>query len=222
MQMRLDTVPEQPGHGIACRSRRRRAADAEPSTQRSPSRDTGSSGTSGVSSSRGSGALLPQQRVDLARVEAKIAYVDAEIRQFPYFQGKQVPVPAGLLCQTVVGKDVGPALGSAQVAEFDHRHAVHPELPCRQQASMPGDHAVLARPSGIGELKPNSRIDPAISATWASLCCVVRSVRRGSARPSGRHSTAWAPMAACFCLPFGFSIAAASMPDPPPTTPTLN
>jgi hypothetical protein len=63
-----------------------------------------------------------QERVDLARLEAERAEVHAQIRQVSEFERQQVPVPAGLLGEPVVGEDVGPLLRLRSDGQFDHRH----------------------------------------------------------------------------------------------------
>ena len=95
-------------------------------------------------------------------------------------------VPAGVQRQLVVGQHVGALLRLAQTRELDHRHAVQPQLPGRQQPAMAGDDAVLAVDQdrvGPAEL----RMVAAICATWASEC--VRALRAyGISSSSGRQA----------------------------------
>ena len=74
--------------------------------------ETGTAGGSGVSSSRGSASAEREQRVDLGRLEAERAEVDAELGEVGHLERQQLPVPAGLLGEAVVGEDVGPLLRS--------------------------------------------------------------------------------------------------------------
>ena len=83
-----------------------------PSSQRSPGWETGTAGGSGVSSSRGSGSAGVEQRVDLGRLEAEGAEVEAELGQVAELERQQLAVPAGLLGEAVVGEDVGALLRS--------------------------------------------------------------------------------------------------------------
>ena len=107
-----------------------------------------------------------QQRVDLACLEAEPGQVDTKLGQVADLQRQQVPVPAGLIGEPVVGEDVGPALRLGQVSEFDHTAPG----PCRAAVRPAAVHARRSRrcrhrPS-TGLQNPNSRIDPAIRATW--------------------------------------------------------
>ena len=85
-----------------------------------------------------------QQRIQRGPVEAEVTRVDAELAQVRQLQPQQLPVPARLLGEPVVGKDVGPLLRVGEVTELDHRHRSQPQLARRQHAPMPRDDAVRA------------------------------------------------------------------------------
>ena len=112
--------------------------------------ETGTAGGSGVSSSRGSGASVREQRVELGRLEAERAEVDAELGEVADLQRQQLAVPAGLLGEPVVGEDVGPLLRLAEVRQLDHRHRGEAELAGRQHPAVAGDDAVRRRRPGPG------------------------------------------------------------------------
>ena len=85
-----------------------------------------------------------EERVDLARLEAEIAQLHAEIPQIAEFQRQKIPVPARLFGQPVVGEDVGPLLCLRQMSQFDHRNRGQPQHLGRHHPAMTGDDAILA------------------------------------------------------------------------------
>ena len=58
-------------------------------------------------------------------------------------------VPAGVLCQLVVGDDVGPNLILGQLIEPDRRRLAIPAQLCRSDTPMPGNQAAFWSQSAL-------------------------------------------------------------------------
>ncbi len=67
-----------------------------------------------------------------------------DLQQMLRLDGQDLAVPAGILGKLVVGQDVGPSLGLAQMLEAHRWHVLQPQELCRFDPAVTGDDPVLA------------------------------------------------------------------------------
>ena len=95
-----------------------------------------------------------QAKVDLGGLEARQLDLEVEVDQGLQLDRQDLPVPASLLGQPVVGKDVGPLLCFREVGEPNGRHDGDAEKLCRGDPPVPGDDlALLIDQNRIAEAK---------------------------------------------------------------------
>ena len=68
--------------------------------------------------------------------------IETGLMQFSQFEAQQVLVPFRILTNLVVGQDQRAALDVGEVCHWHDRHLDKPELACREQSSVAGDHVV--------------------------------------------------------------------------------
>lgn len=87
--------------------------------------------------------VVIQQQVDLGRLEAGDLEIEVQVhlRKGLKLNRENFAIPARQLGQAVVGDDVGPPLGFAQMRQFDDGYFVISELARRGDAAVSGDDA---------------------------------------------------------------------------------
>ena len=85
--------------------------------------------------------VVLDDEIDFGDLEAGDRQVELrrDFEQSFELDGEDFRVPAGLLCQPVVGNDVGPLLGLGHVRQADRRHVGQPKQLRRFDATVAGE-----------------------------------------------------------------------------------
>jgi len=95
-----------------------------------------------------------QQLVHLGRGKAGDLQIEAELEgiEFLKFDSQHLCIPAGILCDAVVSKGVGPQLGRVEVVDRNDGHVGHAQQLRGSMAAMTGDdRAFVIDDDRVGE-----------------------------------------------------------------------
>jgi hypothetical protein len=93
---------------------------------------------------RGRGLLLTLDgEVDLGGGKAEQFEIEVEVDKTLHFDGQDIAIPAGVLGQLVVGKDIGPDLIARKMRELSDRHFKHAKLFGRLNTAVACDDGVV-------------------------------------------------------------------------------
>jgi hypothetical protein len=100
------------------------------------------------------------QKIDFCRLEASDLNVELEVeaREMLELDRQDLAIPPGIEGELVVGDDIGPLLGIAEMLDPDGRHHLETQRACRLDAAMAGDdHVRLVDEDRIGKAELANR-----------------------------------------------------------------